>query len=46
MMMKKPMTIDEMKKTIKILKNLNKELREDNDKFYLKKYLQKRNNVV
>lgn len=42
----RPMTVNEMKKVVKILKTLNKELKEDNDKFFQKKSLQNRNNIV
>ena len=45
-MITRPMTVNEMKKVVKILKTLNKELKEDNDKFYAKKSLQNRNNIV
>ncbi len=45
-MITRPMTVNEMKKVVKILKTLNKELKEDNDKFFQKKSLQNRNNIV
>ena len=45
-MITKPMTVNEMKKVVKILKTLNKELKEDNDKFFQKKSLQNRKNIV
>lgn len=40
-MITRPMTVNEMKKVVKILKTLNKELKEDNDKFFQKKVFTK-----
>lgn len=40
-MITRPMTVNEMKKVVKILKTLNKELKEDNDKFFSKKVFTK-----